>query len=176
MKPTKRHTLNQNTLTLHVKKSPLLGRIFILFLAFIAVALPIMGMVFRFLDGGGFHFGFLIGLGAFSLIGFYFVRLFLWNTYGKEVIAIGDNIVSYYVDYHYFKGNQQEIKYEALVFEVEQIGFEEEQLGRLIIAANEKEFIHSSVNMDISELEEIIQKLSVMELVVCVDWNADETD
>lgn len=159
LKPTKRHTFNQNTLTLHVKKSPPLGRLFILFLAFIAVALPIMGMVFRFLDGGSFHFGFLIGLGVFSLVSFYFIRLFLWNTYGKEVITIGNNTVSYYVDYHYFKGNQQEIAYETLVFEVEQIGFEEEQLGRLIIAANEKEFIHSSVNMDLKELEEVIQKL-----------------
>lgn len=164
MKNSKRYSLTDNILELYVKKSPPIGRGFILFLAFISVALPIMGMVFRFMDGGSFHFGFIIGLGAFSLIGFYFVRLFLWNTYGKEVITIGETTVSYYVDYHYFKGNQQEITYEELVFEIEQIGFEEEQLGRLIIAANEKEFIHSSVNMDLRELEEIIRKLNVVEL------------
>ena len=162
MKNSKRYSLIDNILELYVKKSPPVGRGFILFLAFISVALPIMGMVFRFMDGGSFHFGFIIGLGAFSLIGFYFVRLFLWNTYGKEVITIGETTVSYYVDYHYFKGNQQEITYEELVFEIEQIGFEEEQLGRLIIAANEKEFIHSSVNMDLRELEEIIRKLNVV--------------
>lgn len=156
---TKRHTLNHNTLELYVKKSPPLGRIFILFLAFIAVALPIMGMAFRFMNGGAFHFGFIIGLGAFSLIGFYFVRLFLWNTFGKEVITIGKTTVNYYVDYHYFKGNQQEITYEELVFGIEPIGFEEEKLGRLIIAANDKDFIHSSVNIYLRELDEIVEKL-----------------
>lgn len=163
---TTRHSFNQNTLTLHVKKSPPLGRIFILFLAFIAVALPIMGMVFRFMDGGSFHFGFIIGLGAFSLISFYFMRLFLWNTYGKEVITIGETTVSYYVDYHYFKGNQQEIRYETLVFKIEKVGFEEEQLGRLIIEASDKELILSSVNMELKELEEIIKQLTIIELEI----------
>lgn len=156
MKNCKRYNLTNNTLELYVKKSPPIGRGFILFLAFLCIALPIMGMAFNFMDGGAFHFGFLIGLGVFSLLGFYFVRLFLWNTYGKEVITIGETTVSYYVDYHYFKGNQQEITYEELVFGIEQIGFEEEQLGRLILAADDKDFIHSSVNMDLRELEELV--------------------
>ncbi|KIX20059.1 hypothetical protein SY27_16215 [Flavobacterium sp. 316] len=159
---SKRYSLTNKTIELYVKKSPPIGRGFILFLAFVSVALPILGMVFRFMDGGSFHFGFIIGLGAFSLIGFYFVRLFLWNTYGKEVITIGETTVSYYVDYHYFKGNQQEITYEELVFDIEPIGFEEEKLGRLIIAANDKDFIHSSVNMDLRELEEIVEELTVL--------------
>lgn len=166
MNTIKRRTLNNKTLELYVKKSPPLGRGFLLFLAFIMVALPIMGMVFNFLDGGAFHFGFVIGLGLFSLISFYLVRLFLWNTYGKEVITIGETTVNYYVDYHYFKGNQQEITYEELVFKIEPIGFEEEKLGRLIIAANDKDFIHSSVNMDLRELEEVIRKLTTVELTV----------
>jgi len=166
LKPTKRHTLNHKTLELYVKKSPPIGRGFILFLAFAMVALPVMGMVMNFLDGGAFHFGFLIGLGLCSLISFYLVRLFLWNTYGKEVITIGDTTVSYYVDYHYFKGNQKEITYEELAFEIEQIGFEEEKLGRLIIAANDMDFIHCSVNMNLTELVEIIQKLTVVGLEV----------
>jgi hypothetical protein len=166
LKNNKRYNLTDKTLELYVKKSPLLGRVFILFLAFISMALPIMGMVFRYLDGDSFHFGFLIGLGIFSLLSFYFIRLFLWNTYGKEIITIGETTVSYYVDYHYFKGNQQEITCKELEFEIEQIGFEEEKLGRLIIAANDKEFIHSSVNMDLRELEEVIRKLTAVELIV----------
>ncbi|CAM3545461.1 hypothetical protein FLGE108171_02195 [Flavobacterium gelidilacus] len=141
---------------MYVKKSPLIGRGFILFLAFICVALPIMGIVLNFMDGNAFHFGFIIGLGLFSLVGFYFIRLFLWNTYGKEVIEIGESSVSYYVDYHYFKGNQKQMKYEELTYEFTSIGFEEEQKGNLIIVANVKEFIHSAVNMPNAELIELI--------------------
>ena len=155
------YILTNKTLELYVKKSPYIGRGFLLFLAILIIGLPIMGMVMNLIDGGAFHFGFLIGLGLCSLISFYMVRLFLWNTYGKEVIEIGETTVNYYVDYHYFKGNQQEIAFEELVFDIEQIGFEEEKLGRLIIAANEKDFIHSSVNMDLRELEELVAQCFV---------------
>lgn len=114
----KRYTLTGNILELYVKKSPPIGRGFLLFLAFVMVALPLLGMVLNFIDGAAFHFGYLIVLGLFSLVGFYFVRLFLWNTYGKEVIEIGDSTVSYYVDYRYFKGNQKVIRYEGLSYSI----------------------------------------------------------
>lgn len=118
MNTTKRYTLTGNILELYVKKSPPIGRGFLLFLAFVMVALPILGMVLNFIDGAAFHFGYLMGLGLFSLVGFYFVRLFLWNTYGKEVIEIGETTVSYYVDYRYFKGNQKVIRYEGLSYSI----------------------------------------------------------
>lgn len=156
---TKRYTFNNNILELYVKKSPLIGRGFLLFLAFVMVALPLLGMVLNFIDGNAFHFGYLIGLGLFSLVGFYFVRLFLWNTYGKEVIEIGDSTVSYYVDYHYFKGNQQVIRYEGLSYSIVPIGFEEEQIGNLLITASEKDYIESGVNMDITELVVLVGEL-----------------
>lgn len=156
---TKRYSLNNNILELYVKKSPPIGRGFLLFLAFVMVALPILGMVLNFIDGNAFHFGYLIGLGLFSLIGFYFVRLFLWNTYGKEVIEIGDSTVSYYVDYHYFKGNQKVIRYEGLTYSIVPIGFEEEQVGNLVITASEQDYIESGVNMDIAELVILVEEL-----------------
>ncbi|WP_339890226.1 hypothetical protein [uncultured Flavobacterium sp.] len=159
MKTTKRYTLNNNILELYVKKSPPIGRGFLLFLAFVMVALPILGMVLNFIDGNAFHFGYLMGLGLFTLVAFYFVRLFLWNTYGKEVIEIVDSTVSYYVDYHYFKGNQKVISYEGLTYSIVPIGFEEEQVGNLVISASESDYIESGVNMDISELVVLVEEL-----------------
>ena len=64
-------------------------------------------MFFRLQERGSFHILFIVGLGLFSLMSFFFIRLFLWNTYGKEVIEIGSETITYYVDYHYFKGNQK---------------------------------------------------------------------
>tara|TARA_R110000823_G_scaffold81814_2_gene185910 strand:- start:152 stop:601 length:450 start_codon:yes stop_codon:yes gene_type:complete len=144
---------------LYVKKSPPIGRGFLLFLAFVMVALPILGMILNFIDGAAFHFGYLIGLGLFSLVGFYFVRLFLWNTYGKEVIEISDSTISYYVDYRYFKGNQQVIRYEGLSYSIVPIGFEEEQIGNLVISASEQDYIESGVNMKIAELVVLVAEL-----------------
>ena len=158
-KSTKKYTINNNIFELYVKKSPVIGRGFLLFLAFIMVALPVLGIVLNFMEGNAFHFGYIIGLGIFSLISFYFVRLFLWNTYGKEVIAFRETTVSYYVDYHYFKGNQKEINFERLSYSIVPIGFEEEQVGHLVITASETDGIESGVNMDIDELVELIAVL-----------------
>ena len=140
-------------------KKNLIGRGFLLFLAFVMVALPVLGMTLNFMEGNAFHFGYIIGLGIFSLISFYFVRLFLWNTYGKEVIAFGETTVSYYVDYHYFKGNPKEINFECLSYSIVPIGFEKEQVGHLVISASAMDFIESGVNMDIAELVELIAVL-----------------
>ena len=153
---TKRYSLENNTLELYVKKSPFIGRVFILLLAFISVAVPLLGMFFRLQERGSFHILFIVGLGLFSLMSFFFIRLFLWNTYGKEVIEIGSETITYYVDYHYFKGNQKEIAYNSLTYAIANIGFKEEKIGHLILAASDNVYIESAVNMDLQDLNEII--------------------
>lgn len=90
---------------------------------------------------------------------FFFIRLFLWNTYGKEVIEIGSETITYYVDYHYFKGNQKEIAYNSLTYAIANIGFKEEKIGHLILAASDTVYIESAVNMDLQDLNEIITLL-----------------
>jgi hypothetical protein len=119
------------------------------------VALPVLGMVLNFMERNAFHFGYLIGLGIFSLISFYFVRLFLWNTYGKEVIIFNKEFLEYYADYKYFKGNQQKIKNDELSYVYNKIGYEEEHLGLFSIISNNNEQIQSAIKLPLMELIEL---------------------
>lgn len=73
-----------NTLNLKVKKSPLAVRIIMFFFAFAFFVFPVLGTIVDILTGGGMQFGYLIGIGIFALMGFYLLRVSLWNTYGEE--------------------------------------------------------------------------------------------
>ena len=65
--------LQDNSIELYVKPSSILVRYFFLVLAVIMVGLPISGLIYNFLNANKFHFGFLIGIGVFSLFTFYFL-------------------------------------------------------------------------------------------------------
>lgn len=51
--------------------------------------------------------------------GTYFLRLLLWNIYGKEVYIVKRYSLSYYYDYKYFKDNKRSVKSESPI----QIGY-----------------------------------------------------
>jgi len=57
----------------------------------------------------------------FGLCGYYFLRLFLWNKHGKEIIYLEKNRVSYEADYKMFKANKVEISDEELTIEIKPV-------------------------------------------------------
>jgi len=77
-----------NTLNLKVKKSPLAVRIVMFFFAFAFFIFPLVGTIVSVLIGGGLQIGYFIWIEIFGLMGFYLLRVSLWNTYGEETIEI----------------------------------------------------------------------------------------
>lgn len=152
--------IDNNTFEIRVKPANLFVRFFFLFLSIIMVLLPLSGLVYNISEGIEFHIGYIIGLGMFSLFSFYFLRLYLWNTGGKEVITISQNLIEYYADYIYFKGNQQKINFERIVFDFESIGFEDEEKGVLCLIVSENRFIKCAAILPISELNKLIETLN----------------
>jgi hypothetical protein len=159
LKEKKRYKLQDHTLELYVKKSPVLVRGTFLFLAFLSIVLPLAGIILSAIAGTDFHMKYIIILGVCSLIGFFFIRLFLWNSYGKEVFEWKATSLSYYVDYLWFKGNHQHFSFEQLTVDYVVAGFQEEEIGHLLFVAMETEFIESAVNLPIPDLLEIIETL-----------------
>lgn len=76
----------------------------ILMLGIISFILPIIVLILLF-DIFDNVFGFLISLSLFWGSSIYFIRLFLWNYYGKEVYQKSYNKFHYYYDYKWFKDN-----------------------------------------------------------------------
>lgn len=154
----KQFELKDNHLTLSNKPSPLFVRVLILFFSLLSILLPIGGMVGSMISGNGFHFGFLMGIGIFGLIGFYLLRVFLWNSYGKETILFNNNNITYEADYKWFKDGKIIKGIDSPFFSIKPIGYEDESFGALIINSK-NDRLESVVKMPINQLEELISKL-----------------
>ncbi|TDO95626.1 hypothetical protein [Flavobacterium sp. 245] len=147
-----------NTLNLKVKKSPFLVRALLFVLAFLFFVFPLGGAIFGIANGGGLQIGYFIGIGIFSLIGFYMVRIALWNTYGEETIQILENKIIYEANYGWFKDGKKETLIVKPQYSFAPIGYEEDNQGVLIIASQEAK-IESVVKVPMSQLEELITVL-----------------
>lgn len=156
----KQFHFNEDSIELSVKPANILVRYIILSLAIIIVGLPLFGIIYNIKDRSGFHVAYLISLGVFLLIGFYFLRLYLWNTIGKEIIQLNDHTIEYHVDYKYFKGSQQKISFEKIKIDYDTSNFKKEQKGVLIFTASNDQSIQCAAILPIQELEQIVQLLN----------------
>ncbi len=153
--------INNNIFVLKVQKSPFILRYFILLLSLTSIIAPLIGMFFRIKYGGGIHFSNILFLGFFSLLGLYLFRIFLWNSYGKEKIEIDQLQVKYTLDYSLFK-SQRIALISKKVFSINKIGYEEDNLGTLVIGEGENTF-ESVVKIKIEQLEQLILDITTPE-------------
>mgnify|MGYP003575419616 FL=1 len=151
-------SFKDNILNLMVKKSPFLVRVIMFVLAFSFFAFPITGTILGIASGGGLRIGYFIGIGIFSLIGFYMLRIALWNTYGEETIQILENRIIYEANYGWFKDGKKEALIVNPKYSFAPIGYEEDNEGILIIASEEAK-IESVVKIPMAQLQELIAVL-----------------
>lgn len=83
----------------------------ILFLAILTFIIPVLVLFLLLIPGGfGISFSYFVILAIFWVLGFYLIRLVLWNKYGKEVFIAAKGRFIHYNDYKYFKDNYKEIE------------------------------------------------------------------
>jgi hypothetical protein len=153
------YELNKNQLELRVKKAPLFVRAVMFFFTILFFLLPLTGMILGLAMGKDMHFGYILGIFVFGILGFYMLRISLWNTYGKEIITFENNNITYIADYGWFKDGKKQYEYtQPLVYSLRQIGFEEDNNGGLVIELEEP--ITCVTKMPIAELQDLIDKLN----------------
>ncbi|WP_194767100.1 hypothetical protein [Tamlana sp. I1] len=156
------YELTEKTVTLKVRKSSIFVRGIMFFFAFASFILPLTGIIIAMINGKRFHIGFLIGLFLFGLIGFYLLRISLWNTYGEETIKLRKPTIEYEANYGWFKDGKRSINFNNPVFSIDKIGYEEDKTGILVIEEG-TEKIESVVKMKICEIEELIEKIKTLD-------------
>ncbi|EDM43077.1 hypothetical protein SCB49_12669 [unidentified eubacterium SCB49] len=160
----KQYDLIDNTLELYVKKSPVIIRVLMFIIAAATVLLPVLGVIGAINLGNELKIGHIIGPLLSGIIGFYLLRISLWNTYGKETIKLGDTTIEYVADYKWFKDGKQIINLDNAVFSFKEVGYEEDKMGSLFIE-NDTEQICSVVKLPISQIEVIFEKLSNIAMI-----------
>ena len=158
-KMEKQYEINNNILILRVRKAPMFVRSVMFFFTFLFFLLPLTGMILGLAMGKGMHIGYLIGLFIFGLLGFYMLRMSLWNTYGKEIIIFNHESVTYLADYCWFKDGKKQKEIKApRTYSIRQIGYEDDNKGGLVIGLDDP--IICVTKMPNIELEELIDKLN----------------
>ncbi len=147
-----------NTLELHVQKSPIIIRTVFFVFAFAFFLFPILGAISAIIVLKSFHISYLISIGIFSLLGFYLLRISLWNTYGKKTLSFSGNKIIYEADYGWFKDAKKEISVEDTRYSFVRIGYEEDNNGILLVE-NKNEKIQCAVKLPIENLEWIIKEI-----------------
>ena len=158
----KQYSLTGNKLHLKVKKTPFLVRIFLISLTSFIFLMPFISAILIISSDSEFKLGNFLLFIFCGLVGFYFLRLTLWNIYGREIIIFKENKFSYNTDYKWFKGKMQHLEInEPLEFGINPIGYEEDFKGALEISSGEL-FFHCVTKMPEAELKELIIELEFL--------------
>lgn len=151
--------LKENKLRLRVKKSPLLGRVLLYVITFLSIALPLGGFIVNMISNVALNFYHILFLFIFGLIAFYMLRVSLWNTYGYELIQFGNNKLTYSADYCWFKDKVKEFSFEKIDYKIQQVGYEEDKKGVLVIKFDNDKILETVTKIPISDLESLIADL-----------------
>jgi len=138
-------------ITFNSPQSSRFSRIVLQFFTIFFFTIPILSTIMTLFFLGEVSPGIVIFYIIFGLCGYYFLRLFLWNKHGKEIIYLEKNRVSYEADYKMFKANKVEISDEELTIEIKPV-ISNNKLATLKINT-ESQHIETVVKAPIEKLE-----------------------
>ena len=154
----KQYILDKNHLIMKVKRASLFQRITLYIFSLLFFLIPIISFISSLILRKGLHMGSFVFLFLFSIMGYYLLRLALWNSFGKEEIIIHNNKIDYQADYGWFKGPQRSLETDIFLFSIRPIGFIDDHKGALTIG-KENSKIECVTKMNSYELEELIRLL-----------------
>ncbi|NVO02830.1 MAG: hypothetical protein HXX09_09035 [Bacteroidetes bacterium] len=150
----------KSILTLSVPKSSRFTRIILIFFTIFFFIMPILSTIFIIYFEQELKFGFAIFYIVFWLAGFYFLRLFLWNSHGKEVLTFGKEKISYFTDYKFFKDRRISISNQLINIEIieKEVNFEKKATLKIF---NETETIETSIKVPFEDLKELVESIKL---------------
>ena len=107
-----------DSITFHHKKTPLMIRFFLGLLVLVCALIPVIVLTVVALNRKGLHIGIFLAFFLFWGLGFMILRIFLWNSFGKEILYLQKDKIIYLADYKYFRDARQEIEIEELEAEI----------------------------------------------------------
>ena len=120
--------------------------------------IPLISTGFILSAGEGIGPGIFIFFVIFWGIAFYLLRVVLWNTYGKEVLTLYEDKISYHADFKFFTDSKQEINKEGLIVEMIQNTESGKTFGNLKLT-NQNKVIETVLKADIQELTLIVKEI-----------------
>lgn len=150
--------ISGSQLTIFTKKTPVFIRIVLTLILIILTLIPLAATFFVLTYGDGPHIGIVFSFILFWGVGFYLLRLTLWNSVGREILNLEPKRISYIADYRLFKDGRQEISTTDLETEIIYEDEPNNPLGRLSLK-NKTTSIETVIQTRIAELEELKKEI-----------------
>lgn len=151
--------ITDNQITILSSRTPLFIRTVLTFIISICGLIPILVAIYMMTIGDGLHFGLAISIIIFWGLGFYLLRILLWNTYGKEILNLDQNKIQYLADYKLFKDGRQELTPDKIEIEIINENSFDSENGRLRIK-NRVNCIEMMLSSQLTDLELIKEKIN----------------
>ena len=95
----------------------------------------------------------------FGFSGYFFLKLYLWNKHGKEILYLKRDKINYHADYKIFIGNKREINSDAVKIEFLESVEKKEKFGTLKLS-NDNAIIETVIKLTLNDLERIKDKIN----------------
>ena len=142
---------------LETVKAPFSIRLFLGIFMVIGFLTPVAVFILNLYKDIEFGFSFVTTVIIGLLVGFYLLRLILWNTYGKEYLAIYSNRINYQCDYKYFKGSKKTIQGSQIRVEPK---WDPRVSGGKLKIMNENGTIETSIHIPEEKLTKLVEDIS----------------
>ncbi len=149
-----RAEFRKNQLIINGQKSPLLIRATLIFIILICAVIPIIAIIALIAEEKGPHFGIFIIFIFFWGIGFYLLRIILWNTFGKEVLTFENDSLLYEADYRFFKDGKKFISNKFLEISIVPVVEKQISFGTFQFSDSEKS-IETVLSLPLERMEEL---------------------
>ena len=158
--------IKDNQIIIDHTKTPWIIRVILTLILSICALIPLAVTFFVLSQGDGPHISIFISYLIFWGLGFYLVRVVLWNTFGKEIISLDQNRVTYIADYKYFKDGKKELNSHGLQTEIIYEDTMDIHVGRLRIF-NQTEEIETVLQSSLSDLEKMKERIKTRYNISC---------
>ena len=150
--------ISGSQLTIFTKKTPVFIRIVLTLILTILTLIPLAATFFVLTYGDGPHIGIAFSFILCWGVGFYLLRVTLWNSVGREILKLEPKKISYIADYRLFKDGRQEISTTDLETEIIYEDEPNKPIGRLRLK-NKTTSIETVIQTKITELEELEKEI-----------------
>jgi hypothetical protein len=149
---------NDSSLIIAVRKSPVAIRIILMIVFVLFIIAPVATTVVVVNSGKGLNFGIAVMYFIFWLVGFYVLRLALWNSFGKEVLTFTQDSIIYEADYKLFKDGKIMIENKDIQINIVENKHRNENTGTLTLKSSSGK-IETVSRLPISVLTELKEKI-----------------
>ena len=151
--------IHDETIVINSDTNSLTPRIILLVLTTISFLIPIVATIVAILIWE-LKPAIIITYIIFGLSGYFFLKLYLWNKHGKEILFLKRDKINYHADYKIFIGNKREINSDAVKIEyLESVEEKKENFGTLKLS-NDNAIIETVIQLTLNDLERIKNKIN----------------